>query len=82
MASSSISTAASIICARNSAALSTRSAGISSSVNLESFSSPCQMVAFIRRRSTTPLKEASAPMGNCNGTVLAPSFSLMSATHM
>jgi glycerol uptake facilitator-like aquaporin len=32
------------------------------------------MMAFIRRRSTMPLKLASAPMGSCNGTVLAPSL--------
>ena len=82
MASSSISTAASIMRPRNSAALSARSAGISCSWNLESLSSPSQTIAFIFRRSTTPLKLASLPTGICRGTGLAPSFSLMSLTHM
>ena len=64
MASSSISTAASIMAARYSAALSTRSAGISSSWNLAPLSSPSQTIAFIVRRSMTPLKLASAPIGS------------------
>ena len=68
--------------ARNSAALSMRSAGISCSVNLASLPSPSQTMAFIVSRSTTPLKFASAPIGSCSGTARAPSFSLMSARHM
>jgi hypothetical protein len=82
MASSSISTAASTICARNSAALSARSAGMSCSRILASLSSPSQTIAFILRRSTTPLKLDSAPTGICSGTGRAPSFDLMSSTHM
>ena len=81
MASSSISTAASTMAARCSAALSARSAGISSSRNLAPLSSPSQIRAFILRRSITPRKLDSAPIGICSGTGLAPSFSLMSATH-
>ena len=82
MASSSISTAASIMAARNSAALSARSAGISCSWNLASLSSPSQTIAFILRRSTTPLKLASLPIGSLQRHRRAPSFSLMSSTHM
>ena len=82
MASSSISTTASIMAARYSSARSLRSAGISWMDILASLESPSQTYAFMVMRSTTPVKFASAPIGSWIGTGLAPSFSLMSATHM
>ena len=63
IASSSASTAASIIISRYSAALSARSAGMSTTSHDAPRSSPCQINAFISIRSTTPLSSASAPIG-------------------
>ena len=68
--SSSTSTAASTMLGAYSSAFSFRSAGISSSSNFAPSASSSQTTAFMRTRSTTPLKSSSAPIGSCISTGL------------
>ncbi|MDT4853702.1 hypothetical protein FQZ97_879790 [compost metagenome] len=71
ISSSLASAAASTIFSRHSLACSRSSAGISSKVNFMPWDASSQMMAFIFRRSTTPLKFSSAPIGITIGTGLA-----------
>jgi hypothetical protein len=77
MRSSLVSATASSSAVRYSAALSTRSAGISSMAYLapiwtSPFASPRQVSARISTRSTTPSKFDSEPIGSCSTSGLAP----------
>ncbi len=69
---SSVSAMISINCSRKASAFFCNAAGIGSTSYCEPMASSFQTTACISTRSTTPLKPASAPMGICSATGLAP----------
>ncbi len=71
ISSSLASAAASTIFSRHSLACACSSAGMSWYSNFMPWEASSQMMAFILRRSTTPLKLSSAPIGITTGTGLA-----------
>ena len=73
--SSSASAAASTRASLYLSTSSIKSAGISCSLALPV--PPSKIKAFILIRSTTPLKESSAPMGSCTGTILSEKLSFI-----
>ena len=72
MASSSISTAASIILPRHSSAIPLRLSRISACIHDAPRSSPCHNHSFIVTKSTRPSNSVSAPIGTATGTARAP----------
>ena len=75
-----VSTAASIRVWRYSSAFALRSAGISSSWYFAPRPSSSQTTAFMRRRSMTPLKFDSEPIGSWIQTGRPPTLVLISST--
>src|SRR5690606_41968102 len=73
---SSYSATASTRCCLHSFTSSIISSGIGTSWKVIPCEASSHTFAFIVIRSTTPLTDSSAPIGNCNVTAFAPSISL------
>ena len=69
---SSLSATASMSLSRHSFTVSFRSSGMGTSLQVMPWSLSFHTMPRLLIRSTTPLKSASAPMGTCKGTGLAP----------